>query len=87
MGAVKPTTTSPHNHLLAAFGLGTPGGSVLIILSWWLLTMVTDPAAAREWWEYALVAAYLSSLVWAPLLAGALTLRLAARLGWDWRSI
>jgi hypothetical protein len=83
---MKSTTTSSHHELLATFAFGTPGGGVLIILSWWLLTLVTDPALAREWWEYALVAAYLLSLVWAPLLAGVVTLRLAARLGWDWRS-
>ena len=54
---------------------------MLILLSWWLLTLVTDPATADERWEYALMVTYLLAPVWAPLLAGFATLRLAARLG------
>ena len=38
--------------------------------SWWLLTLVVDPAMADEYWEYALVATYLLAPVWAHLLAG-----------------
>jgi hypothetical protein len=86
---MKPTgTTSPTTvFLLAAFAFGAPGGAVLIVLFWWLLTLVAHPAMADEWWEYALVAAYILSPVWAPLLAGFATLRLASRFGWvDWRN-
>ena len=81
------STTSRAEALAVVFAFGTPGGAVLTILSWWLLTLVADPAMADEWWEYALVAIYLLAPVWTPLLAGFATLRLAARLGWgDWRS-
>jgi hypothetical protein len=80
------TTSSVTEFLVVAFAFGAPGGSVLILAFWWLLTMVADPTIANEWWEYALVAAYLMAPMWAPLLAGFATLRLAARLGWiDWR--
>ena len=48
---------------------------MLIVLSWWLLTLMVDPAMADEWWEYALVAAYMLGPVWAPLLAGLAVLR------------
>ena len=81
---MKPTSTpsSRAASLAVVFGFGAPGGGVLIVLSWWLLTLVADPATADEWWEYALVVTYLLAPVWAPLLAGFATLRLAARLGW-----
>ena len=86
---MKPTsiTSSRTAPLAVVFAFGAPGGGVLILLSWWLLTVIAHPAMADEWWEYALVAVYLLAPVWAPLLAGFATLRLAARLGWvDWRS-
>jgi hypothetical protein len=77
------TTPSRAEALAVAFAFGTPGGSVLILLFWWLL--VPDPGHATEWWECALVVAYLLAPVWAPLLAGFAILRLAARLDWvDW---
>jgi hypothetical protein len=84
MGAMKPTSTtrSAAEHLLVTFGFGVPGGALLIILLWWLLTSVADPATAHEWWEHALVLLYILTPVWAPLLVGFATLRLAARLGW-----
>jgi hypothetical protein len=74
---MKPTTTFPSGtaFLAVAFAFGAPGGGVLIILSWWLLTLVVDPAMADEWWEYALVAAYMLGPLWAPLLAGFAVLR------------
>jgi hypothetical protein len=76
-------TTAPGVAFLAVvFACGSPGGAALIVLSWWLLTMVVDPIMADEWWEYALVAAYLLGPIWAPLLAGFAVLRLAQRLGW-----
>jgi hypothetical protein len=55
---------------------------VLIFVFWYLLTLVVDPAMADQWWEYALVATYILAPVWAPLLSGLATRRLAARLGW-----
>jgi hypothetical protein len=81
---MKPTDTIPSGaaFLAAAYAFGAPGGAALIVLSWWLLTLVVDPALADEWWEYALVAAYLLGALWAPLLSGIVVLRLAARLGW-----
>jgi hypothetical protein len=87
---MNPASTTPSRAapLAVVFAFGAPGGGVLILLSWWLLTQVVDPATADEWWEYALVTAYLAAPVWAPLLAGYATLRLGARLGWvDWRSV
>ena len=73
--------------LAATYACGAPGGGVLIVVLWWLLPVVADPATASEWWDYAVVAGYLSAPVWAPLLSGFMTLRLAAHLGWvDWRS-
>jgi hypothetical protein len=86
---MTPSTTTPSrtHALTVVFAFGAPGGGVLVVLSWWLLTQVVDPAKAAERWEYALVVAYLLAPVWATLLAGFITLRLAARLGWvDWRS-
>jgi hypothetical protein len=82
---MKQTSTTPSRTeaLAVVFAFGTPGGGVLILLSWWLL--IPDPGHATEWWEYALVLAYLLAPLWAPLLAGVATLRLAARLDWlDW---
>jgi hypothetical protein len=80
---MKPTsTTSSHAASLAAtYAFGAPTGGVIIVVFWWLLDLVAPPATAAEWWEYALVAAYLLAPVWAPLLCGFATLRLAARLG------
>jgi hypothetical protein len=80
---MKPTSTIASGPALAAtFAIGAPGGAVIILLHWWLLTSVTHPAMAREWWEYALVTTYLLGPVWAPLLTGFAILRLAARFGW-----
>lgn len=80
---MKPTSTIAFGPTLAAtVAIGAPGGALIILLFWWLLTSVTHPALASEWWEYALVATYLLGPVWAPLLAGSAVLRLAARLGW-----
>jgi hypothetical protein len=77
---------SSHTASLAAvYAFGSPGGGVLIVVLWWLLALVADPATATDWWQHALVAAYILAPVWAPLLSGFATLRLAARLGWvDW---
>jgi hypothetical protein len=79
------TPTSPTSaraaSLAATYALGAPGGGVLIVVLWWLLAFVAHPATATEWWQYAFLAAYISAPVWAPLLSGFATLRLAARLG------
>jgi hypothetical protein len=73
--------------LAATYACGAPGGGVLIVVFWWLLPVVADPTTAGEWWEYAVVAAYIFAPLWAPLASGFVTLRLAAQLGWvDWRS-
>jgi hypothetical protein len=81
------TTSSPAASLAATYAFGAPGGGVLIVAFWWLLDLVAPPATATEWWEYALVGAYMLAPVWAPLLSGFATLHLAARLGWvDGRS-
>jgi hypothetical protein len=79
---------SPRAAFLAVvYAFGAPGGCALILLSWCLLSLVAQPGMATEWWEYGLVAAYILAPVWAPLLSGFATLRLAARLGWvDLRS-
>ncbi|MFZ1102351.1 MAG: hypothetical protein WAN86_05815 [Hyphomicrobiaceae bacterium] len=80
---MKPTGTIASGPALAVtFAIGAPGGAVLILLYWWLLPLPAHPAMAAEWWEYALVVAYLLGPVWAPLLAGFAVVRLAARLGW-----
>ena len=57
---MKPTgtTSSGAASLAVVFAFGAPGGGAFILLSWWLLTLVADPATADEWWEYALVVAY-----------------------------
>jgi hypothetical protein len=80
--ALTRATSPVAEFLVVAFAFGAPGGGVLILAFWWLLTTVADPSMANAWWEYALVAAYLMAPLWAPLLAGFATLRLAARLGW-----
>jgi hypothetical protein len=83
---MKPNSTFASGPALATtFAIGAPGGGVLILLYWWLLPVSAHPATANEWWEYALVTAYLLGPVWAPLLAGFAVLRLAARLGWGER--
>jgi hypothetical protein len=81
---MEPTsTTSSHTASLAAiYAFGSPGGGVIIVAFWWLLDLVAPPATATAWWEYALVGAYILAPVWAPLLSGFASLRLAARLGW-----
>jgi hypothetical protein len=67
--------------LAVIYAFGAPGGGLLIVVLWWLLASVTHPATATQWWQYALLAAYILAPVWAPLLSGFATLRLAARLG------
>ena len=80
---MKSTTTIASGPTLAAtFAIGAPGGAVIILLYWWLLSLIALPATADEWWEYALVAAYLLGPIWAPLLTGFAVLRLAVRFGW-----
>lgn len=81
------STTSSHTASLAAtYAVGSPGGGLIIVALWWLLDLVPDPTTATEWWQYALVAAYILAPVWAALLCGFAALRLAVRLGWvDWR--
>ena len=85
---MKPigTMSSYAGYLLVIFACGAPVGGVLIVLSWWLLTLVVDPAKADEWWEYALIAVYILGPVWAPFLSGLAVLRVAARFSVDWRS-
>ena len=45
---MKPigTMSSYAGYLLVIFACGAPVGGVLIVLSWWLLTLVVDPAKA-----------------------------------------
>jgi hypothetical protein len=72
-------------YLAAAYSIGAPGGAVLVILSWWLLTGTLDPSmGGQEWQDHLLVAVHiLVTSAWTPLLIGIATLRLIARLGWD----
>ena len=56
---MSPTgpTSSRAAFLAAVYAFGAPGGCLLILLSWWLLTLVAGSGTAAEWWEYALVGA------------------------------
>ena len=77
---MKLTTSTNSSHsmsLAATYAIGAPSGGVLIVVFWYLLPLVADPATATEWWQYALLAAYLLAPVWAPLFSGFAMLRLA----------
>jgi hypothetical protein len=58
---MKPTSTTPSTteHLVVTFGIGVPGGALLIVLLWWVMTSVSDPATAHQWWEHALLLIYI----------------------------